>query len=60
MSWCGGRCPPCAGTLRFRYVEKVIELAMDGQVDATVTNAFNKEAVNLAGHHYFRPHGDLC
>jgi len=30
----------------------VIELAMAGEIDGTVTNAFNKEAVNLAGHHY--------
>ena len=40
------------GDAAFHYVKRVIELAMDGQVDATVTNAFNKEAVNLAGHHY--------
>ena len=25
---------------------------MDGQVDATVTNALSKEAINMAGHHY--------
>ena len=25
---------------------------MAGEIDGTVTNAFNKEAVNLAGHHY--------
>ena len=47
MSWCGAGVRQC-GDAAFRYVEKVIELAMDGQVDATVTNAFNKEAVNLA------------
>ncbi|MDD3253983.1 MAG: 4-hydroxythreonine-4-phosphate dehydrogenase PdxA [Lachnospiraceae bacterium] len=41
-----------AGDAAYRYVVKDIELAMDGKVDATVTNAFNKEAVNLAGHHY--------
>lgn len=41
-----------AGDAAFRYVRKVIELAMDGQVDATVTNALNKEAMNLAGHHF--------
>lgn len=40
------------GEAAFRYVEKVIGLALAGEVDATVTNAFNKEAVNLAGHHY--------
>lgn len=43
-----------AGTLggeaSFRYVKKVIELAMAGKVDATVTNAISKEAINMAGH----------
>ncbi len=41
-----------AGEAAFRYVEKVIQMAQDGEVDATVTNAINKEAVNLAGHHF--------
>lgn len=41
-----------AGEAAFQYVVKVIELANKGLVDATVTNAFNKEAINLAGHHY--------
>ncbi|MCF2682512.1 4-hydroxythreonine-4-phosphate dehydrogenase PdxA [Faecalicatena contorta] len=41
-----------AGEAAFQYVVKVIELAKQGLVDATVTNAFNKEAINLAGHHY--------
>lgn len=41
-----------AGHAAFEYVKKVIELAMDHEVDATVTNALNKEAMNLAGHHY--------
>ncbi|HJC23033.1 MAG TPA: 4-hydroxythreonine-4-phosphate dehydrogenase PdxA [Candidatus Eisenbergiella merdavium] len=40
------------GEAAFRYVKKVIELAMDGGVDATVTNALNKDHINLAGHHY--------
>ena len=30
----------------------VLDLAMADEVDGTVTNAFNKEAVNLAGHHF--------
>ena len=30
------------GEASFRYVEKVIELAMDHRIDATVTNAFSK------------------
>ncbi len=37
-----------AGNAAFVSVKKVIELALDGQVDATVTNALNKEAMNLA------------
>ena len=41
-----------AGDAAFRYVHKVIELAMANEVDATVTNALNKEALNLAGHHF--------
>ena len=41
-----------AGEAAFQYVVKVIELANKGKVDATVTTAFNKEAINLAGHHY--------
>lgn len=41
-----------AGDAAFQYVKKVIELAMAGEVDATVTNALNKEAMNLAGHHF--------
>jgi 4-hydroxythreonine-4-phosphate dehydrogenase len=40
------------GEASFQYVKRVIELAMDGEVDATVTNALSKEAINLAGHHY--------
>ena len=40
------------GEASFQYVKKVIELAMAGEVDATVTNALSKEAINMAGHHY--------
>lgn len=40
------------GEAAFQYVVKVIELAMKGDVDATVTNALSKEAINMAGHHY--------
>ena len=40
------------GEAAFQYVKKVIELAMSNEIDATVTNAISKEAVNLAGHHY--------
>lgn len=41
-----------AGNAAFEYVTKVIEMALNHEIDATVTNALNKEAINLAGHHY--------
>lgn len=47
-----GQVSEMAGEAAFQYVKKVIELAMEGKVDATVTNPLNKEAINLAGHHY--------
>ncbi len=40
------------GEAAFRYVTTVIEMAMAGAVDATVTNALSKEAINMAGHRY--------
>jgi 4-hydroxythreonine-4-phosphate dehydrogenase len=40
------------GQASFEYVEKVIQLAMQGKVDATVTGPINKEAINGAGHHF--------
>ncbi len=40
------------GEAAFQYVKKVIELAMNGEVDATVTNALSKEAIFMAGHHF--------
>jgi len=47
-----GKISEASGEAAFRYVKKVIELAMAGEIDGTVTNALSKEAVNLAGHHY--------
>ena len=43
------------GNAAFQCVRKVIELALSGAVDATTTNALNKEAMNLALAHY---HGE--
>lgn len=40
------------GEASFQYVKEVIALAMARKVDATVTNALSKEAINMAGHHY--------
>ncbi|WP_374044779.1 PdxA family protein [uncultured Oscillibacter sp.] len=39
------------GEAAFQYVKKVIELAIAGEVDATMTNALSKEAINMARHH---------
>lgn len=47
-----GEVSAMAGDAAFKYVKKVIDLAMDSKVDATVTNALNKEAMNLGGHHF--------
>jgi len=40
------------GEASFQYVLRLIKLAVDGKIDATVTNAISKEAVNMAGHHF--------
>lgn len=47
-----GKVQAMCGEAAFQCVKRVIELAMAGEIDATVTNALNKEALNLAGHHY--------
>lgn len=40
------------GRSAFECIKKVIELAMTGKIDATVTGPIHKEALNLAGFHY--------
>lgn len=40
------------GDAAFHYVTTAIDLAMRDEVDGTVTAPLNKEAMNLAGHHY--------
>ena len=47
-----GKVSVMAGNAAFAYVKKDIELAMANEVDGTVTNALNKEAMNKAGHHF--------
>lgn len=47
-----GKVSKMCGEAAFQYVVKVIELAMKNEIDATVTNAICKEAINMAGHHY--------
>lgn len=40
------------GRASYEYVAKVIELALAGEVDATVTGPINKAALNAAGFHF--------
>lgn len=40
------------GEAAFQSVKKVIELALAGEVDATVTGPINKKSINEAGHYY--------
>ncbi|GHT01762.1 4-hydroxythreonine-4-phosphate dehydrogenase [Synergistales bacterium] len=40
------------GEASFQYVVKGIDLAMKKELHAVVTGPINKEAINLAGHHY--------
>ncbi len=40
------------GRASFEYVKTVIELALAGDLDGTVTGPINKEAINAAGFHY--------
>lgn len=40
------------GRAAFEYVAKVIRLALDGEIAATVTGPINKEAINAAGYPY--------
>ncbi len=40
------------GQASFEYVTKVIDLALKGEIDGTVTGPINKAAINAAGHHY--------
>ncbi len=43
---------PEQGRASFEYVAKVIELALAGELDATVTGPINKAAINAGGFHY--------
>ncbi|MGV8090659.1 MAG: 4-hydroxythreonine-4-phosphate dehydrogenase PdxA [Mangrovibacterium sp.] len=47
-----GQISATAGDLAFKAVRKAIELAMRKEVDGTVTGPIQKEAINLAGHHF--------
>jgi 4-hydroxythreonine-4-phosphate dehydrogenase len=43
---------PMCGEASFQAVEKVIALALQGVLDATVTGPINKKSINEAGHHF--------
>ncbi len=45
-----GQISAAAGHAAFEAVRKTIELAMAGELDATVTAPIHKESINLAGH----------
>lgn len=47
-----GEISAMAGGASFEAVKKVIELAMAGEVEATVTGPINKKSINEAGHHF--------
>ncbi len=47
-----GQVNPMAGKAAFEYIKLATTLALDGECDAIVTSAINKEALNMAGYHY--------
>lgn len=47
-----GEISAMAGGAAFLAVKKVIELAMAGEIGATVTGPINKKSINEAGYHY--------
>lgn len=47
-----GKLDPRGGDAAFRFIEKAVRGAEAGTVGCIVTAPINKEALNLAGHHY--------
>ncbi len=47
-----GRLSAEAGRLAFAAIERAVQLALAGDIDAIVTAPINKEALNKAGHAY--------
>ncbi len=50
LAW--GRLSPVAGDAAFRFIERAVRDAEAGIIGCIVTAPINKEALNLAGHHY--------
>jgi len=47
-----GKLDPRAGDAAFRFIERAVRDAQAGAIGCIVTAPINKEALNLAGHHY--------
>jgi 4-phospho-D-threonate 3-dehydrogenase / 4-phospho-D-erythronate 3-dehydrogenase len=47
-----GEISAMSGNASFQAIKKVIELALAGKIDATVTGPINKKSINEAGHHF--------
>jgi 4-hydroxythreonine-4-phosphate dehydrogenase len=47
-----GEVSAMAGNAAFEAVRRVIDLALNGEIDGTVTAPIHKEALNAAGHHF--------
>ena len=47
-----GKVSAASGNAAFESIRKVIDLALQGEIDATVTAPINKESINLARHHF--------
>ena len=47
-----GKVSIAGGTIAFESIRKAIDLAIENEVDGTVTAPINKEGLNLAGHHF--------
>ncbi|TCU04330.1 4-hydroxythreonine-4-phosphate dehydrogenase PdxA [Rhizobium sullae] len=50
LAW--GQLSPVAGDAAFRFIENAVRDAEAGVIGCIVTAPINKEALNLAGHHY--------
>lgn len=47
-----GQLSAAAGDAAYRYVEKAVQLALKGEIDAICTAPLNKEALHMGGHNY--------
>ncbi|MGV8935639.1 MAG: 4-hydroxythreonine-4-phosphate dehydrogenase PdxA [Allorhizobium sp.] len=47
-----GKVSEVAGEASVRYIKRAVELALSAKADVIVTAPINKEAMNLAGHHF--------